>query len=251
MTPFGPESVLSVFVMFCRVGATLMLMPGLSSAQIPAQVRLFLAVALTLALAPLLLPLVRRAVAEAEPLGLLWIIAGELVVGVLIGLLARTFLVALQALAAVLATAIGYSGIPGSTIDETEPMPALVSLITIAAVVLMFQTDLHWELLRGLASSYTVLPPGSGFDSRFGLAEIADQLSETFLIALRISSPFIVYAVVANLAIGIANKLVPQISVYFVSLPLILAGGLFILYLNIDELLRLFTAEFGRWATTG
>ena len=55
----------------------------------------------------------------------------------------------------------------------------------------------------------------------------------------------------ANFAVGIANKLVPQISVYFVSLPLILAGGLFILYFHIDELLRLFTAEFGRWSTTG
>jgi flagellar biosynthetic protein FliR len=229
----------------------MLLMPGLSSAQIPGQVRLFLAIALSLALAPLLLPAVRRAVAGAEPLVLLWIIAGELLVGLLIGLLARIFLIALQALAAVLATAIGYGGIPGSTIDETEPMPALVSLITISAVVIMFQTDLHWEILRGLAASYTVLPPGSGFESRFGLAEIANQLSETFLIALRISSPFLVYAVVANLAIGIANKLVPQISVYFVSLPLILAGGLYILYLNIDELLRLFTAEFSRWATTG
>jgi flagellar biosynthesis protein FliR len=251
MTAFGPESVLGVFVLFCRVGATMLLMPGLSSAQIPGQVRLFLAIALSLALAPLLLPAVRRVVAGTEPFSLLWIIGGELLIGALIGLLARVFLIALQALAAVLATAIGYSGIPGSMIDETEPQPALVSLVTITAVVIMFQTDLHWEVLRGLAASYTVLPPGSGFESRFGLAEIADQLSETFLIALRISSPFLVYAVVANLAIGIANKLVPQISVYFVSLPLILAGGLIILYLNIDELLRLFTAEFGQWATTG
>lgn len=229
----------------------MLLMPGLSSTHIPAQVRLFLAVALSLALAPLLLPTVRRVVTGAEPAGLLWIIVGELLVGVLIGLLARIFFVALQALAAVLATVIGYSGIPGSMVDETEPLPSLASLITVSAVVLMFQTDLHWEVLRGIAASYTVMPPGSGFESRFGLGEIADQLSETFLIALRISSPFLIYAVIANLAIGIANKLVPQISVYFVSLPLILAGGLFILYLNIEELLRLFTAEFGRWATAG
>jgi flagellar biosynthetic protein FliR len=251
MTAFGPESVLGVFVLFCRIGAAMLLMPGVSSTQIPVQVRLFLAIALSLALAPLLLPSVRRAVAGAEPLALLWIIAGELLVGLLIGLLARVFFVALQALAAALATSIGYSGIPGSTIDEAEPMPALVSLITVSAVVLMFQTDLHWEVLRGLAASYAVLPPGTGYESRFGLTEIADQLSETFLVALRISSPFLVYAIVANFAVGIANKLVPQISVYFVSLPLILAGGLFILYFNIDELLSLFTAEFGRWSTTG
>lgn len=251
MTAFGPESVLGVFVLFCRIGATMMLMPGISSAQIPAQVRLFLAVAISLALAPLLLDSVRGLVAGAEPAGLLWLIAGELLVGIMIGLLARIFFIALQALASAVAAAIGYSGIPGTQIEESEPVPALVSLITVSAVVLMFQTDLHWEVLRGIAASYSVLPPASAFESRFGLTQVADQLSETFLVALRISSPFLIYAVVVNFAVGITNKLIPQISVYFVSLPIVLAGGLIVLYLNIDEFLRLFTSEFERWATRG
>jgi flagellar biosynthesis protein FliR len=249
--PIGPESVLGVFLLFCRIGATMLLMPGVSSAQIPAQVRLFLAFAVSLALAPLLLETVRRTVSGVQPAGLLWLIGGELLVGLLIGLLARVFFLALQALASALAAAIGFSGIPGSQIDEAEPVPPLVSLISVSAVVLMFQTDLHWEVLRGLAASYAVLPPGSAFESRFGLTEISDQLSETFLLALRISSPFLVYAIVVNFAVGITNKLIPQISVYFVSLPIVLAGGLIVLYLNIDEFLRLFTAEFERWTTTG
>lgn len=251
MTFLGPETVLGVFVLFCRIGATMMLMPGLSSSQIPTQVRLFLAVALSLSLAPLLLDTVRPVIADARPAGLVWLIVGELLIGFMIGLLARAFLIALQALTSALAAAIGFGGIPGSQIEEEEPVPALVSLITVSAVVLMFQTDLHWEVLRGLAASYDVLPPASAFEARLGLAQIADQLSETFLIALRISSPFLVYAVVVNFAVGITNKLIPQISVYFVSLPVVLAGGLIVLYLNIDEFLRLFTAEFQRWAATG
>jgi flagellar biosynthetic protein FliR len=251
MMPVGPETVLGVFVLFCRIGATMMLMPGVSSTQIPAQVRLFLAVAVSLALAPLLLDSVRRVVAGAQPAGLLWLIAGELLVGLLIGLLARIFFVALQALASALAAAIGYSGIPGSQIDDMEPVPPLVSLISVSAVVLMFQTELHWEVLRGLAESYSVLPPGSAFQSQTGLIQIADQLSETFLVALRISSPFLVYALIVNFAVGLMNKLIPQISIYFVSLPVVLAGGLIVLYLNIDELLSLFTVELGHWTRTG
>lgn len=251
MTALGPETVLGVFVLFCRIGATMMLMPGTSSSQIPAQVRLFLAVAVSLSLAPLLLDTVRPLVADARPTGLLWLIGGELLIGLFIGLLARAFFIALQALATVLANAIGFSGIPGSQIEETEPVPAIVSLITVSAVVLMFQTDLHWEVLRGLAASYAVLPPASEFQARFSLVQITDQLAETFLVALRISSPFLVYAVVVNFAVGLANKLIPQISIYFVSIPVVLAGGLIVLYLNIDEFLRLFTSEFQRWTATG
>ena len=51
----GPHLALGVFVLFCRIGGCLMLAPGFSNTQIPVQVRLFIALAATLALAPLLL----------------------------------------------------------------------------------------------------------------------------------------------------------------------------------------------------
>lgn len=251
MSPAAPDMLVAVFLLFCRIGAAIMLMPGLSSTNIPVQVRLFLAIAVSLALAPMLLATVRRVVVGVEPLELLWLIAGELLVGALIGLLARIFILALQALAAAVAMSIGYSGIPGEPIEGFLPVPALVSLVTVSAVVLLFQTGLPAEMLRGIVDSYSVLPPGEMIDIRFGLIEIADQLSATFLVALRVSSPFIIYAIVIHLAVGVVNKLLPQVPVYFVSLPVVLAGGLLALYLNIDEVLRLFTMEFMRWAATG
>lgn len=251
MIPIGSDAVMGAFLVFCRIGAAMTLMPGLSSTNIPMQVRLFLALAISLALTPLLLPTVRRALIGAEPLGMLWLIGGELLVGAMIGLLAQIFFMALQALSSVVASSVGFSGIPGAPIEGHEPTPALVSLITVSAVVLMFQTGLHWELLRGLTASYSILPTGEIFDTRFGLIQITDQLSQTFLIVLRICSPFLIYAIIVHLAVGIVNKLLPRISVYFVSLPIILAGGLMALYLNIQELLHLFTAEFMHWASTG
>lgn len=251
MMPLGPDTVMGTFLLFCRIGTMMMLMPGLSSTNIPMQVRLFLALAVSLALAPPLLAGARRAVIGAEPYGMFWLIGGELLIGALIGLLAQIFFLALQALASVIASAVGFSGVPGAPIEGYEPTSALVSLITISAVVLMFQTGLHWELLQGLVASYSVLPIGEMFDPRAGLIQIADQLSETFLIVLRISSPFLIYAIIVNLAVGIINKLLPQVSVYFVSLPIVLAGGLLALYLNIQEFLSLFTAEFMHWVATG
>jgi len=251
MMTLGPDTVMGTFLLFCRIGATMMLMPGLSSTNIPMQIRLFLALAVSLALAPLLLAMARRAVIGTESHAMLWLIGGELLIGALIGLLAQIFFLALQALASVVASVVGFSGVPGAPVEGHEPTPALVSLITVSAVIIMFQTGLHWELLRGLVASYSVLPTGEMFDTRFGLIQIADQLSQTFLIVLRISSPFLIYAIIVNLAVGIVNKLLPQISVYFVSLPIILAGGLLALYLNIQEFLGLFTAEFLYWVSTG
>ena len=80
---------------------------------------------------------------------------------------------------------------------------------------------------------------------------MVDALSGAFTIALQISSPFIVYALIVNLMVGLANKLVPQIPVYFIATPFVLAGGFVILYLTIGESLRLFMMGFMGWLAAG
>jgi len=80
---FDPNLTLAVFVLFCRIGGCLMLMPGVSSAQIPVQVRLFIAVAVTLALAPLLLGQAPLRALSADPVPVLRLIVVESLIGVL------------------------------------------------------------------------------------------------------------------------------------------------------------------------
>jgi flagellar biosynthesis protein FliR len=251
VTALGPDTILAAFILFCRIGGCLMLMPGFSSPRVPMQVRLFLAIAVTLALAPLVLPAVSPSVAGASPFALGRLIVSETLTGALIGLLGRLFFLALQTMATAASMAIGFSTMPGAPVEDTEPVGPMVSLITLTATVLLFTMDGHWEVLRGLAMSYRTLPPAEGFAGQFGLIQLADRLAESFLLTLRITSPFIIYSIVVNLAVGVINKLTPAIPVYFIALPFILAGGLFLLYVTIGEMLRLFMAGFGSWLAGG
>ena len=68
---------------------------------------------------------------------------------------------------------------------------------------------------------------------------------------VRLGSPFIAYAILVNFGIGLVNKLVPQIPVYFIATPFVLAGGFVILYLTIGESLRLFMMGFMGWLARG
>lgn len=251
MIPNVADSVLTVFVIFCRIGACLMLMPGFSSSYIPTQVRLFLAVAVALALTPLLLGAVQPSVSAEAPGRLLSLIFSELFVGGLIGLLGRVVFLALQTLATAMAMCIGLGAIPGTPIDEAEPVMPLVPIITVSATVLMFVTDTYWEVLRGLVASYRVWPPTGGLTTQFALTLLTERLSEAFLLALRVASPFIIYAVIVNLAIGLANKLTPTVPVFFIAMPFVIAGGLFLLYLAGSELLLLFMSAFAIWLSEG
>ena len=68
---------------------------------------------------------------------------------------------------------------------------------------------------------------------------------------LRIASPFIVFAVVVNLAIGLVNRLTPQIPVYFISGPFVIAGGLILFYFVSGAMVAAFMTAFGDWAVRG
>jgi flagellar biosynthetic protein FliR len=245
------DTVLGAFVTFCRIGACLMLMPGFSSRRVPPKIRLFVAIALALALSPILSPQAEAAVAEKSPGALLRLLLSELLIGALIGFLGRLFFAALETLANVIALAIGLSSPLGGPGDEGDLLPSVASLITLAATVLFFLTDLHWEVLRGLVESYAALPIARMFDPRFGLVEVSDCFTKSFALALRISSPFIVYTLVVNLAVGLAAKLLPQIPIYFITVPAVVFGGLALLYATSRPFLEMFISGFAAWLVTG
>jgi flagellar biosynthetic protein FliR len=228
-----------------------MLMPGISSQRIPVQVRLFIAVALTLALTPLLIHGVVTAVGDAAPVTIFRLIVSESLTGVLIGLLGRCFFIALETLGMAIATATGMSNVFGINIEGEDQMPEIVTLITMAATVLLFVTDQHWEILRGLVASYNAWPVSQGFGPRLGLTQLTDTATIAFVAALRISSPFLIFSVVINTAIGLTNKLTPQIQVFFISTPFTIIGGLLLFYFVSKQFLDLFMVAFSNWLTAG
>ena len=246
-----PEALLGVFMIFCRVGGCLLVAPGLSSQRIASRVRLFIALTVTLAVAPLLLPKFGTELHDAAPADILWWIGCETLTGLAIGFFGRTFYFALETMATGLATMIGLGGIPGSPVVDAEAASLAGSLIMMGATVLVFSMDLHWELLRGLVASYDRIPAGTAFGARPMLVGFADRLTAAFTMAIRITSPFIIYSVLVNLALGLANKLTPQIPVFFIATPFILCGGLFLLLFLSNDLLGQFMLEYTHWLRRG
>lgn len=251
MTTIGSDTVLSAFILFCRIGSCLMLMPGFSSPRVPVVVRLFLAVAITLAFVPLLGPDVVKLVDKIAPLDLLRLIVSESMIGGMIGLMGRIFFAALETFGTAIAQLIGLANALGAPIDDTEPVPTVASLLTFIATTLLFVTNLHLEVLRGIVASYRAMPISAGFSMQFGLIQIADSLSKSFLLSLRIASPFIVFSLIINLGIGIASRLTPQIQVYFITAPFVVFAGLILLYFTFRQIVELFMAGFMSWLSGG
>lgn len=241
--------VLAIAVLFARIGGVFLIAPGLSSMRVPVTVRVFLALGVTLALAPPLVSGAVPAVGGRTPADLLAVLGTETVIGLFIGLMARLMMMALQTLSVAIANLVGLGGIPGISLDGEEPSQAVASLFTVTAVTIVFIADLHHEIIRAAVGSYEVLAPGAGLDPEAALSDIAGRAGETFVIALRLASPFLIYSVVVNFAVGLTNKLTPQLPVFFVALPAIAAGGLVIIAYAVREVMFAFQLAFEQLLT--
>jgi flagellar biosynthetic protein FliR len=245
-----PGLVLSAFLVFCRVGICLMLIPAVGSARVPIQVRLMFCLGVSVA--------VSAAIGEFEGLSkgippfatLAGLVAVETGKGLFIGIMARFFFAMLQFMAVAAADAIGLSSMESSP-EDGEMEPAIASLVTIGASALFVITDQHLEVLRALVQSYHVLAFGATPDQRTELVNILGALASASLLSLQVCSPFLVFGLTINFIFGILNRLAPQIPVYFVSMPFIVGGGLMLLYFLSDEMFSIFMVNFSDWLASG
>lgn len=245
-----PGVVLSAFLVFCRIGTCLMVLPAIGSARVPVQVRLMLCFGASAAVSAAIGPFdAMRQGTPPVPI-LSGLILAEIGKGLYIGFMARFFFASLQFLVEAAANAIGLSFAEASP-EDGESQQALTSLMTIAASALFVITDQHLEILRALVQSYRVLPFGVPLNQETEMVTLMAALARASLLAMQVSSPFLVYAIVINFIFGILNRLAPQIPVAFVSAPFIVGGGLLLFFFLSDEIFEIFMVQFADWLASG
>jgi flagellar biosynthetic protein FliR len=236
-------TILALFLAFCRIGACVMVLPGFSSARIPQQVRILVAVALSMAVLPVLWDTIYPK-ASAGGANYILLIFTESLIGVMYGMMARLYTLGLQFAGTVISMMIGFSAPGGSDIVEDSSETSLTSLITFSALMILFIMDFHHYVFKALVDSYSVIPFGGHLQMQATLISFTDTLQATTYIMLRLASPFVLYGLMFQVSIGFINKLAPQIPIYFISTPYLLMGGLFMLYLSIAAMVSQFSDAF-------
>jgi flagellar biosynthesis protein FliR len=243
--------MLAAFLVFCRVGSCFMVLPGMSSARVPPQVRLLTALAVSVAVSAFVAPKMQLLLANPSGLVLMRLIISETLIGTFFGLMARFYVLALEFIVSGIGMSIGFGGMLGAHIDGFEMQSSLTAFLSFSALLVLFTLDFHHVVIATLLGSYDVMPMDQFPSARLMLVDLVDLLRESFLVALRLGSPFIGFAIIMNLAVGLLNKLSPQIPIYFISLPFVLALGLLIMYFSAPYLLSQFGAGFAAVYSAG
>jgi flagellar biosynthetic protein FliR len=231
--------ILVYFLVFVRVGAMLMLLPPISQAGVPPRVRLALALAIAVALTPVVghhYP----AQAPATPVELAVMLAEETTAGVLIGAIASIIMSALSVAGAMIATQTGlaYAQLLNPSMGDQEPVVG--NFLTLVGGIMIFSANLHHLAIGAIVGSYTLLPPGAPLPTD-DIAQLAVRMvSGSFALGLQLSAPFLVFGFVVNASIGLLARLMPQMQVFFIAMPINILAGLMVLLLLIGTMMTIF-----------
>lgn len=217
---------------FARLGAILMVMPGIGEVYVSPAIRLSLALALTLAVASSVAP--GLLALPSNPFGLLFLIGVEVIIGLFVGGIARLLITSLQVAGNIIALQSGLGSASFFDPNQGAQGSAFANFMTLAGVTSVFVADMHLLLLRAAVDSYTLFPVGRALPSG-EFAELAGRMvADSFLLGTQIAAPFLVYGLVFNVGLGLLNRLMPSLQVFFIMTPIqiVVALGLFALTLS-------------------
>lgn len=212
------------FFMLIRTGIILFMLPFFSSRVIPVQIKAGLALAVTMVLFPAVSSRI-----ETVP-GTLWemseMVAGELVVGMVLGMLVQIFFEGINMMGQLAGVETGFS--IASVMDpqsgaQTSVLANMAYLISLSLFLIL---NGHHILLNAIRESFAIIQPGSVSLSRQVFEEMLKRSGDMFVIAVKIGAPVIAAILFIQVAFGLITRLIPQMNIMIVAFPLQIVVGL-------------------------
>jgi flagellar biosynthetic protein FliR len=227
------------FVVFARVFGLMVNLPGLRERTIPMRIKMIVAIAIAIALQSIVAP------SLAFSQEFLVIVTSELFIGCFLGLCIQIFFLSLSTAGTIMSHSIGFSNAIVSSLMDHDQLSVLTNGMMIAATAFVFILDLHHLILSGIAHSYGMIPLGSflGFSEHTKI--IAQSLSESTLYALKFAMPLFIFGCIVSVGMALTNKLIPQIQIFFLSMPVQIFVGLVLLLFCIKSTYQNFFEYFG------
>lgn len=217
---------LSIYIWpLIRVLAFVASAPLFGERLIAKRVKLGLGMMITLLIAPSL-PAVEVPLFSVQALRLA---LQQILIGTLLGATMQLAFAAVRAAGEAIGLQMGLSFAtfvdPGSNMN----IPLLARLLDMLAMLLFLSFNGHLWLISLLADTFHTLPPGGGpLDSHAFLA-LARAGSLIFLQGLMLALPLITLLLTLNLALGLLNRMAPQLSIFVIGFPLTLTMGLLLM----------------------
>ncbi|QDH74210.1 flagellar biosynthetic protein FliR [Brevundimonas sp. M20] len=247
MEPYATsEQVWQGALIFARIGAVLLMLPGVGESYVPPRIRLSFALVVTLALWPVVagaLPALPATLGGMAG----WVIR-EVVVGLMIGALLRSFLTALSTAGEIVSLQTTLSFAQTANPLQAAPGTTISAFLMLLGTTLIFATDTHHLFIAGLVGSYDLIAPARPLMTGDFATLAIRTLGDSFALGVQLSAPLLVFALIFNLASGLVGRVMPAFQIFFAAAPLSVILGLSIFALSLGVLGTVFIDRYRAFA---
>ena len=232
----------SFILIFVRTAAMIFFIPFLGARNVPRVFKIGLALLISLILITVVK--IDAAIISADLLTLTAGIAGEIIIGFTIGLIAKLVFSAMEMAGELIGFQMGFSIVNVIDPQTSTHVPIIGQFHTILATLIFLTINAHHLFIAAIAESFTLVPPMRLALTNQMFAGIVTLSRDIFVLAIRIGAPVIVALFIANIALAIISKTMPQMNVMMVGFPITIAGGLLIMVLSIPLFANLVQRSF-------
>lgn len=201
-----------------RVLALISTAPILSERSVPKRVKLGLAMMITFAIAPSL-------PANDVPVFsffALWLAVQQILIGIALGFTMQFAFAAVRTAGEIIGLQMGLSF--ATFVDPASHlnMPVLARIMDMLALLLFLTFNGHLWLISLLVDTFHTLPIGGEPLNSNAFLALTKAGSLIFLNGLMLALPLITLLLTLNLALGLLNRMAPQLSIFVIGFPLTL-----------------------------
>lgn len=236
------SGIFTFLLIFTRLGTAMMIMPVFGDSFVPSNIRLLMVLAFSFVLTPVIQPYMPADVPSFPVLFSLIIM--EFVAGLFVGTIARVFMIALDVAGMLISTTSGLANAQVFNPTLATQGSIVGAFLSVTGVVLLFVTNLHHMLIYGLVESYEMFPVGGVPDSGSMAQLMTRALSASFMVGFEIAMPFIVMAMMLYIGMGVLTRLMPQVQVFILALPVQILISLIILGMVLSSVMLFWMTKF-------
>jgi flagellar biosynthetic protein FliR len=228
------QQVYAAGLIFARVGAMLLLIPGIGESMVPARIRLSFGLLMSL----MLYPVVGHGVPPLDVTvsGVAGNVIKELLIGLMIGSILRLFMSSLAAAGEIVSLQTTLSFAQTAAPGQAQPSTSLSTFLGLLGLVLVMVTDLHHMFIAAIVRSYTLFPFNRAVPVTDAGQLAVQTTSRSFALGLQLAAPVVVFSLIFNIATGLIGRVMPQFQIFFVATPLSVLFGLSIFALSLGGL---------------
>jgi flagellar biosynthetic protein FliR len=189
-------------------------------------------------------PVVEVPVYPDSPVMIVIVMTKEVLIGLFFGMMARMIMGIVDTAGSMIGTQIGLASAMLFNPTMVQQTGIISLFMTVVAVTAIMMTDLHHLGIIALVDSYQLFSPKAPLmmgDMANYLLKLADQ---TMMIGLQLAAPLVVMGLIFNLGVGILARLMPQIQIFFIAVPLQIGFGFLALMMAGSVMIRIFLESY-------